>query len=95
MDINADVDAMRRTAAALTDRSARLRELGARLDAQLATMSYAGPSADRFRATIDDRRNAVGMAASRIDGLSDTVNRAAQTAAQSAALYPGGGSAVL
>ena len=88
MDAMADVDGMRRTAAQLNERAARLGEMGARLDAQVAGMVYAGPAADRFRATIGDRRQRIAHAAGQLQSLADTLVRSAMTA--EASMGPGG-----
>jgi hypothetical protein len=42
---------MRHAAAALRDRADRLGAMAAQLDTTLATMTFAGPAADRFRAS--------------------------------------------
>lgn len=75
-----DVDGMRRTAALLNERAANLGAMGARLDAQVAAMVYAGPAADRFRADVALRRQQIGTAAGELQTLADTLTRSAMAA---------------
>ena len=88
MDAMADVDGMRRSAAQLNERAARLGAVGARIDAQVAGMVYAGPAAERFRATLNERRQRIGQAAGQLQTLADTLVRSAM--ATEAAMGPGG-----
>ena len=91
MDSTVDVEGMRRTAANLRTRAAELATAGARLDAQLASMVYAGPAADRFRATVSDRRRRIGQAASEMHASADTLTRAAFTVESSLGQTGGAG----
>ena len=91
MDPTVDVEGMRRSAAALRSRAAELGAVGARLDAQLAGMVYAGPAADRFRGTVSDRRQRIGQAASQLQTLADTLMQAAFTAESSIGPASGSG----
>ncbi len=88
MQTTADADGMRRTAALLNERAARLGSVGARLDAQVAEMVYAGPAADRFRTTIADRRQRINRAAGQLQALADTLVRSAMVVEATA---PSGG----
>jgi len=88
MEAIADVDGMRRTAALLNERAARLGAVGARLDAQVAGMVYAGPAAERFRTTIAERRQRISRAAGDLQSLAETLTRSAMAAEMSPG--PGG-----
>jgi uncharacterized protein YukE len=76
----ADVAAMNAMAVTLRQRAATLTDVSRRLDAQVASMVYAGPAADQFRTNTADRRQRLLRAAAELEALSATVTRAAITA---------------
>jgi uncharacterized protein YukE len=89
MDPTTGAAGMRRGAAKLRQRAAELAAINARLDAQIASMAYAGPAAERFRGDMATTRHGIATAAAHVQSLADTLVRNA--AATEAALGPSGG----
>jgi len=79
MEPTVDAEAMRRSAAGLRSRAQALGRIGARLDTQVAGMTYRGPAAERFRTTVAARRSEIARAAGELESMADALARAAIT----------------
>jgi hypothetical protein len=77
MNVVGDPAAMRAAAARLQLRAEQLGAAGARLEAQVGSMVYEGPAADRLRASTVDRRQRLQVAAGRLQDLAATLMRSA------------------
>jgi hypothetical protein len=72
-----DPAAMRATAAQLRYRATELGQLAATVDAQVQTMTFAGPAAVRWRASVADEGIRLRTAAVRLEESADTLLRSA------------------
>jgi len=80
----ADAVGMRRSAVELLARSDRLGAVIGRLDAQLGSMGYAGPAADRFRLSMGEKRRVTAEAQRILREAAEVLNRTAAATEASA-----------
>ena len=78
--MNADAAGMRHAAAQLQSRAERIGGVINRLDAQVAAMTYAGPAADRFHASIAEHRAVLANTQGILRGAADTLVQGAANA---------------
>ena len=94
MQVRPDAAGMRLAASQIRSKSDRIGVVLSRLDAQIVSMTYAGPAADQFRATMADEKRRLTEASRILAKAADVLIRgAANVEADPLGFYGSGGRA--